>query len=259
MDILKNLKTVKYFLLIIFVVLGLSSCARAPVKQALPPPMSPTQPHMTPEIPGMRNTIIHVVAPGETVWRIGKMYDVSIEHIVRENKLKNSGVLEKGQRLKISQAAPAKPVVTLYPSKKWKYIIIHHSATDSGSALDFDKSHKARGFNRGLGYDFVIANGTADKLDGQIEVSPRWIKQEDGAHCQAGNMNSKAIGICLVGNFSQERVSVRQMDSLIYLVNRLRKYYNIPKNNILGHGQVKGANTECPGNKFPWADLWKKL
>lgn len=258
MDIFKKVKTVKHFLLIIFLVLILSSCARAPVKQALPPPtMSPVQ--TTPEIPGMRNTIIHVVAPGETVWRIGKMYDVSIEHIVRENKLKNSGVLEKGQRLKISQAAPAQPVVTLYPSKRWKYIIIHHSATDSGSSLGFDKSHQARGFERGLGYDFVITNGTANKLDGQIEVSPRWIKQETGAHCKAGNMNSKAIGICLVGNFNQDRVSAKQMDSLVYLVNRLAKYYKIPKSNILGHGQVKGANTDCPGNKFPWADLWRKL
>ncbi|MBU1087687.1 MAG: N-acetylmuramoyl-L-alanine amidase [Candidatus Omnitrophica bacterium] len=259
MDILTQTKKLKCICLIIFLVLSLSSCSRAPVRKTMPLP--PIQPRITPEIfpPGMRSNIVHVVAPGETVWRIGKMYDVSIEHIVRENKLKNSSMLEKGQRLNISQAAPVRPVVTLYPSKKWKYIIIHHSATDSGSALGFDKSHQARGFNRGLGYDFVIANGTADKLDGQIEVSPRWIKQEDGAHCKAGNMNCRAIGICLVGNFSQERVSLKQIDSLIYLVNRLRKYYKIPKKNILGHGQVKGANTECPGSKFPWADFKSKL
>ncbi|MFH1062232.1 MAG: N-acetylmuramoyl-L-alanine amidase [Candidatus Omnitrophota bacterium] len=259
MEMFKRLKRLNQITMIIFILLSLSSCARAPVRQALPPPIIP--PQTTPEIfpPGMRSTIVHVVAPGETVWRISKMYDVSIDDIVRENKLKNSSSLEKGQRLKIFQAAPARPVVTLYPSKKWKYIIIHHSATDSGSALGFDQSHHARGFDRGLGYDFVIANGTANKPDGQIEVSPRWIKQEDGAHCKAGEMNCKAIGICLVGNFNQDRVSKKQMDSLIYLVNRLRKYYNIPLKNILGHGQVKGAKTECPGTKFPWTDFKSKL
>ena len=263
MDILRKLKKVNCFWLIIFMFLSLSSCSRVPIRHTLPlpPTMPQAQPRITPDIfpPGMRGNIVHVVAPGETVWRISKMYDVPIDHIVRENKLKNSNSLEKGQRLKISQAVPARPVVTLYPSKKWKHIIIHHSATDSGSALGFDRSHHARGFNRGLGYNFVIANGTADKPDGQIEVSPRWTKQQDGAHCKAGGMNSKAIGICLVGNFNHEQVSKKQMDSLVYLVNRLRKYYNIPKNNILGHGQVKGARTECPGSNFPWDKFWRKL
>ncbi len=260
MDIIRKIKTIG---LIIFMLFAFSSCARAPVRQSMPipPSLPPAQPQVTPDFfpAGMRSNIVHVVAPGETVWRISKMYDVSIADIVRENRLKSSSMLEKGQRLKISKAAPVRPVVTLYPSKKWKYIIIHHSATDSGSALGFDRSHHARGFNRGLGYDFVIANGTADKLDGQIEVSPRWIKQEDGAHCKAGSMNRKAIGICLVGNFSHERVSKKQMNSLIYLVNRLRKYYKIPKKNILGHGQVKGAKTECPGKKFPWTDFKSRL
>jgi len=262
MDILKKVKTIW---IVIFMLFTLSSCSRAPVRHTitLPPSMPPTQPQIMPEIslPGMRSNIVHIVAPGETVWRISKMYDVSIADIARENRLNNANSLEKGQKLKISKAAPVRPVVTLYKSKKWKYIIIHHSATDAGSALGFDRSHHARGFNRGLGYDFVIANGTASKLDGQIEVSPRWTKQQDGAHCKAAGMNHKSIGICLVGNFSRknERVSEKQMDSLIYLVNRLRKYYKIPKKNILGHGQVKGARTECPGTYFPWTEFKTRL
>jgi hypothetical protein len=186
------------------------------------------------------------------------MYDVSIDDIVRENRLKSANMLEKGQKLRIPHAAPVRPVITLYPSKKWKYIIIHHSATDQGSALGFDRSHEARGF-KGLGYDFVIGNGTANRADGQIETSSRWTKQQDGAHCRAGSMNCQGIGICLVGNFNNEQVSRKQMESLVYLVNKLRKYYNIPKNRILGHCQVKGAQTDCPGKKFPWNEFWKKL
>jgi len=186
------------------------------------------------------------------------MYDVTIEDIMRANGLSDRERLERGQRLFIPKAAPLRPVIALYPSSKWKYIIIHHSATDEGTANSLYDIHNRRGFD-GLGYDFIIDNGTGEKKDGQIEVSGRWIKQIDGAHCRASGMNHQGIGICLVGNFSREDVSSRQMDSLVYLVNLLRHYYKIPRNRIMGHGQVPGAATECPGLRFPWKEFWSKL
>ncbi|NQU19597.1 N-acetylmuramoyl-L-alanine amidase [bacterium] len=72
-------------------------------------------------------------------------------------------------------------------------------------------------------------------------------------------MNKKGIGICLVGNYSRGDVSGKQMESLVYLINMLREYYNIPKQNIMGHGQVPNAATECPGLKFPWEEFWSGL
>ena len=72
-------------------------------------------------------------------------------------------------------------------------------------------------------------------------------------------MNYKGIGICLVGDFTGKYVSDAQMSSLVYLVNLLRKYYKIPLNHILGHGQVKGAHTECPGKSFPWERFFSQL
>lgn len=230
----------------------LSSCATGPVIQS-----GPYAPYPVVPLPARRD-MVHIVAPGETLWRIGKMYNVSPKQIMQANGLKDAGYLQKGQRLFIPNAASAVPVVTLYPSKKWKYIIIHHSATDEGSALYFDKSHNSRGWD-GIGYHFVIDNGTKAKEDGQIEVSPRWLKQHDGAHCQASGMNNKSIGICLVGNFNEDLVSVKQMEALVYLVNRIRKYYRIPLNNVIGHSWVPGARTECPGKRFPWHELRESL
>jgi len=186
------------------------------------------------------------------------MYDVTVEDILRANNLKDPTNVAMGQRLFIPQAAPLKPVVALYPSNKWKYIIIHHSATDEGSALAFNKFHQSRGWEN-LGYHFVIDNGTEGKEDGQIEVAPRWIKQQNGAHCKAGGMNSTGIGICLVGNFSKDNITRKQMESLTYLVNTLREYYKIPVNNIMGHSEVSGASTECPGTKFPWPEFFSKI
>jgi len=186
------------------------------------------------------------------------MYDVNMQDIMKANNLASKEQLERGQRLLIPNAAPVRPVIALYPSSKWKYIIIHHSATDSGNANSLYDLHNRRGFS-GLGYDFIIDNGTGSKQDGQIEVSGRWVKQIDGAHCLAGGMNHQGIGICLVGNFSRERVSSKQLDSLVYLVNLLRKYYGIPQEKILGHGQVPGAATECPGLRFPWDEFKSRL
>ncbi len=242
-------------LVFIFIVLiTLTSCATISTVKVAHPPTLPVPEQI------IRQDVIHVVAPGETLWRLGKTYDVKIDDIIQVNKLGDSNTLEMGQELLIPKAKPPIPVITLYPSNKWKYIIIHHSASDEGNALSFHKSHiYYRGFSKGLGYHFVIDNGTSGKPDGYIEISPRWIKQEDGAHCKASGMNYKGIGICLVGNFSKENVSDKQLTSLVYLVNVLKDYYKISSKNILGHGQVPGANTECPGKKFPWKSFNKQL
>jgi LysM repeat protein len=242
----------------------LASCARAPVRETahpvtLEPYVTPAPEKVVTAPAAIRSDVIHEVAPGETLWRISKMYDVSVADITKANNLKDASQLEKGQKLLIPDAAPLRSVIPLWPSTKWKYIIIHHSATEAGKALTFDYVHKNQRHWKGLGYHFVIDNGTSGKEDGQIEVSPRWIHQENGAHCKANGMNYRGIGICLVGNFDKERVSANQMDSLIRLVRILKEYYHIPDSHIMGHGQVKGANTDCPGKKFPWDEFWYRL
>ena len=246
----------KTFVIVIIIGLTniLSSCTTVPIKPIVYPPKE-----IYPQLQGpiLRQDIFHIVAPGETLWRISKMYDVPIKNILSANKLKTE-TLEKGQRILVPNAAPIVSVIPLYPSKKWKYIVIHHSATDEGSSLYFDNYHQGKGWE-GIGYHFVIDNGTKEKQDGQIEVSPRWIKQEDGSHCRASNMNERAIGICLVGNFNKEYVSSKQLDALVYLVNILRKYYKIPLKRIIGHNQVLGARTECPGKNFPWSRFKNRL
>ncbi len=214
--------------------------------------------HTCPTPEYMRHDLYHSVGPGETLWRIAKMYDVDINEIRKANNINDVTDIEIGTRLYIPKAAPRKHVITLYPSNKWKYIIVHHSATEQGSSEEFNVAHLKRGW-KGIGYHFVIDNGTNSKADGQIETSPRWLKQMNGAHCKASKMNEKGIGICLVGNFSKDRVSKRQMDSLVYLVNTLKNYYGIPSSRILGHGQVPGAATECPGKKFPWTEFRSRI
>ncbi len=124
--------------------------------------------------------------------------------------------------------------------RPWQYIVIHHSASESGSAREFDRYHRrVRGWTE-LGYHFVLGNGRGAP-DGQIQVGPRWAKQKHGAHCKTpdNRYNDYGIGICLVGNFQNAgRPSEAQMRSLANLVSYLMRTCNIARRNLISHVDV---------------------
>ncbi len=144
--------------------------------------------------------------------------------------------------------------------RPWQYIVIHHSASASGSAQEFDRYHRmVLGWNE-LGYHFVLGNGRGAP-DGQIQVGPRWGKQKHGAHCKTpdNRYNDYGIGICLVGDFqSGGRPTEAQMRSLANLVRYLMRTCNISRRNILTHGGVT-HKTQCPGKNFSLSDLNARL
>jgi len=144
------------------------------------------------------------------------------------------------------------------PERPWRFIVIHHSATATGSAGEFDRMHRAKGWDE-LGYHFVIGNGTGSG-DGEVEVGGRWPVQKHGAHTKVANhpeYNDLGIGICLVGNFDVTRPTEAQMQSLMRLVRFLRDRYDIPRGRMYGHGQLKA--TDCPGLKFDYSDFFRRL
>ncbi|MEN6437524.1 MAG: N-acetylmuramoyl-L-alanine amidase [Syntrophobacter sp.] len=208
---------------------------------------------------GGPRTIVHEVGPLETVWRIARMYDVPPQTIYSANNLRPDDALKIGQKLTIPNARMLRHVINLYKNPQWQYIIVHHTATWKGNAKTINSSHGDRGFWNGLGYHFLIDNGTLGKGDGQIEMSPRWIRQQTGAHCKAGGMNDRSIGVALVGNFNDAAPTPNQMQSLEYLLKTLSNYYGIPRTNVLGHGEVGGARTECPGRLLPIGSLRNSL
>jgi len=145
--------------------------------------------------------------------------------------------------------------------RKWTAIVIHHSATENGSAAIFDKWHRENRHWEGVGYDFVIGNGS-NSGDGQVEVTFRWRQQRTGAHCKTPNnwANEDAVGICLVGNFNLHRPTQRQMQSLVKLVRFLQVRYGISKSRIYGHRNTPGAGiTDCPGKHFSLVRLKSML
>jgi len=142
--------------------------------------------------------------------------------------------------------------------RKWRYIVLHHSATDRGSATIFDRMHRSHGWDE-LGYHFVIGNGEGAG-NGAVEVGTRWPKQKHGAHCKvAGHpeYNDVGVGVCLVGNFDHYRPTDAQIDSCARVVRFLQQRYDVPRSRIYGHGQLKP--THCPGRLFPYDEIFRRL
>jgi len=167
----------------------------------------------------------------------------------------------------VSAARPARPAIrvarSVRPRSKasgpwkitgfrlWRYIVIHHSATERGNAKIFDAAHRERGWDE-LGYHFVIDNGRGGP-DGRIEVGSRWKKQKWGAHTGGtpnNEYNNHGIGICLVGNFSHRMPSRAQLSALERLVKHLASRHGICPENVIGHCDGPNASTACPGNRL---------
>ncbi|RMG16820.1 MAG: N-acetylmuramoyl-L-alanine amidase [Planctomycetota bacterium] len=150
-------------------------------------------------------------------------------------------------------AAPLPTAWRVRGERRWRYIVIHHSATRVGGAKSFHRAH-AKKWKNGLGYHFVIGNGTSTP-DGFIEVGPRWKRQGqgiDGAHAGNKRYNKYGIGICLVGDFNGGGPTAKQLAALRRLCRTLMAHYGIPRSAIFPHRDVRKGHTDCPGKRFPF-------
>ncbi|MET0635994.1 MAG: N-acetylmuramoyl-L-alanine amidase [Chitinophagaceae bacterium] len=68
------------------------------------------------------------------------------------------------------------------------------------------------------------------------------------------DLNSASIGIEIDNNGS-EIFTEQQLVSLTTLLGRLKRTYNIPVANFIGHSDLAPGRKVDPGNLFPWASL----
>lgn len=220
--------------------------------------------------------IFHELQRGQTVWDLSKMYQVPVKTIIEANNISSPKKLKVGQLILIPMTAErqtefeegrtferyVEQLVKLPARQKlrdWKYIVIHHSATDMGNAASFEYYHRyKRHMQNGLAYHFVITNGHRGS-DGGIEVGSRWQKQLHGGHVRSDFYNNNGIGICLVGNFQNYPPSIKQLESLRALVQVLKDMCGIPSSNVMGHGELDTEHSLCPGKFLPLKRLRSQL
>jgi hypothetical protein len=96
-----------------------------------------------------------------------------------------------------------------------------------------------------LGYYF-----TEEYINNQPEILVGRPMNIKGAHCPEGDMNNKAISVCVMGNFDKKKPSD---EILIILAKRLviplMYLAHIPVEHIVGHRDYAPYKS-CPGKKF---------
>ena len=132
---------------------------------------------------------------------------------------------------------------------RWRYIVVHNSATTKGNMRAFDRYHRnVKGMSNGMAYHFVIGNGSYTG-NGQVEIGNRWTRQIHGGHLRSFAQNQIAIGICLVGDFNSHRVRSQQLESLDELIAYLQA--KCGKAIVTTHRRINIRPTSCPGRYFP--------
>ncbi|MBW2052936.1 MAG: N-acetylmuramoyl-L-alanine amidase [Deltaproteobacteria bacterium] len=136
---------------------------------------------------------------------------------------------------------------------KPEYIVIHHSAGYDHPVIEnwegIRSYHKdVRGW-RDIGYHYGI-----ERVDQRPIIKYGRLSFENGAH--APGSNSKSLGVCVVGNFSDRPPENETLLVLMDLIWSLTLAFHIPANRVFGHREIMPAGyTECPGAAFPMADI----
>jgi len=176
-----------------------------------------------------------------------------------EGRPVTSAVPSRGERIRGTEGDSAwRPDVA---ESEWLYIVLHHSATESGSVAAIHAEHRSRRDGAGnpwlgIGYHFVIGNGNG-MADGEVAATFRWNEQIHGAHSGHAVFNARGIGVCLIGNFDRSRPTEQQLYAVKRLTRVLAKRHRISSDRVLGHSDVRA--TSCPGRQFPLDEIRRAI
>lgn len=141
----------------------------------------------------------------------------------------------------------------LWKEKRWRYIVVHHTAYDYGNLEYYKKIHQEEKGWDDIAYHFIINNGTFQTIPGQIEESDLWKKKKSGYSTKNWLVNTFGIAIVIVGNLENHPPLPQQYESLLNLILFLAKKYKIPPERIFGHREIQ--NTKCPGKYLNMAKI----
>lgn len=140
---------------------------------------------------------------------------------------------------------------TNFSLRKPNMVIIHHTAQNS-----CDQTLRTFTLTRTqVSSHYVIcADGTIHQMLND------YFRAHHAGVSKWGNMtdlNSGSIGIELDNN-GYQAFSERQIESLVALLEQLKKKYQIPTANFIGHGDIAPTRKNDPNWRFPWKQLHEK-
>ena len=137
---------------------------------------------------------------------------------------------------------------TNFTLRKPNFVVIHHTAQDSvGQTLKtFTLPRTDVSAHYVIGKDGTVYHMLNDHLRAHHAGAGRWGNVTD--------MNSCSIGIELDNN-GTEPFADAQINSLVALLGQLKRTYNIPTANFIGHSDFAPARKTDPSIFFPWKTL----
>lgn len=132
--------------------------------------------------------------------------------------------------------------------RKPNFIIIHHTAQDSlqQTIKTFTLTRTQVSAHYVIADDGSVVQMLNDYMRAWHAGRGSWGKDTD--------LNSSSIGIELDNN-GTEPFSEAQITSLMALLSKLKKEYNIPTQNIIGHSDIAPSRKTDPSVLFPWKTL----
>jgi N-acetylmuramoyl-L-alanine amidase len=131
------------------------------------------------------------------------------------------------------------------------FVIIHHTAQNSceQTLQTFTLPRTQVSTHYVICKDGTVHHMLNDLLRAHHAGVSKWGNTTD--------LNSSSIGIELDNN-GFEPFAETQMNSLLLLLDRLKKAYSIPASNFIGHGDIAPTRKNDPNWRFPWKLLAEK-
>lgn len=137
---------------------------------------------------------------------------------------------------------------TNFSLRKPNFVVIHHTAQDSCAQTlrTFTLPRTQVSSHYVVCREGVVFHMLNDYFRAHHAGVSRWGNNTD--------LNSSSIGI-EVDNNGFEPFSEQQINSLLDLLGRLKRTYNIPQANFMGHADVAPGRKVDPSRFFPWQKL----
>jgi hypothetical protein len=143
--------------------------------------------------------------------------------------------------------------------RKIATLVIHHSASRSGTVEEFRAEHKRRLGATDIGYHNLIGNGHG-LPDGHIAAGRPHEQVGAGVF---GNNRGK-LHVCCVGNFEKSdpgftgapsRAQIYALGHWLHVNGR--RYAIVDHRKVVGHREVAiaGHATACPGSEMPMREI----
>ena len=123
-------------------------------------------------------------------------------------------------------------------------VVIHHSATTSGSAEAYARYHVKKGWH-GIGYHIHV------KKDGTVQ----FCQSLKNISYHTKGKNTSRVGICMTGHYDQQEPIQEQIDGVNHAIFMLEKALG-RKMKIGFHNEF--SSKSCPGHKMKLSDFRSK-